>query len=178
MFLVIIAILLIPLIAMQFSQEVQWSVSDFIIMGAVLTGVALAYEFVSRRSEKTLYRIAVGVGLAGAFLLFWVNGAVGIIGNENQPANLLYGSVYVVGFFGALLSRFKARGMYLTLLFTALVQMLVPVLALIIWPPPATSWSPGVFQVFYLNAFFAGIFGLSAVLFRMAAQDTSTDEVG
>jgi len=168
-FLGVALLLLIPLIAMQFSSEVNWDFTDFAIMGAVLLGIGLAYELIARRSQKTTYRVAFGLGLLGAFLLFWVNAAVGIIGNEGQTANLLYGAVFVVGLVGALVSRFKARGMFYTLIVAAIVQMLVPVTAYFIWPPPATSWSPSVLGVFVLSGFFALIFLLSGLLFKKAS---------
>lgn len=52
---------------------------------------------------------------------------------------------------------------------TALAQMLVPVIALIIWPPAVTSWAPGVVKVFGLSAVFAALFVGSALLFRCAS---------
>ncbi|NNF33787.1 MAG: hypothetical protein HKN68_06745 [Saprospiraceae bacterium] len=168
---VIASLLLIPLVAMQFTDEVKWDFSDFVIMGLVLTFIAGAYELIVRKSQKTNYKIAFGVGLLGAFLLFWVNGAVGIIGNEGQSANLLFGAVFLVGFIGALISRFKAKGMAKTLFVVAAVQMLVPVSALIIWPPPDTSWSPGIFGVFWMCAFFAMLFMVSGFLFNRAAEN-------
>ncbi len=165
---VVVLILLVPLIAMQFTEEVNWGLFDFVVMGGLLFGVGLAYELVARRSEKTVYRVAFGVGLATAFLLVWVNGAVGIIGNEGNPANLMYGAVFAVGFIGSLIARFKPRGMARTLSAAALVQMSVPVFALIIWPQ--ISWgAAGVFGVFVLNAFFAMLFVVSALLFRRAS---------
>ena len=161
-------LLMIPLIAMQFTDEVNWQLGDFLIMGTVLLGLGLLYEFIAQRSEKTVYKAAFGVGLLGAFLLFWVNGAVGIIGNEGQTANLLYGAVFVVGLVGSLISRFKARGMSITLFTAAAVQMLVPAVAYLIWAPPETSWSPGVLGVFIMSGFFAVLFALSGFLFRQA----------
>lgn len=168
--LIIATLLLIPLIAMQFSEEVNWSLGDFLIMGGMLSGIALAYELIARRSTSTKYKTAFAVGLLGAFLLLWVNGAVGIIGNEGQPANLLFGAVFLVGLIGSLIARFKAAGMATTLFAAAITQMLVPIVALLIWPPPATSWSPGMFGVFVMTAFFAGIFVVSGMLFRRAAS--------
>ncbi len=166
---VVVLILIIPLVAMQFTEEVNWSLFDFVLMGTILFGVGLAYELIARRSEKkTMYRVAFGVGLVGAFLLFWVNGAVGIIGNEGQPANLMYGVVFAIGFIGSLVARFKSRGMARTLFAAAVAQMLIPIVALIIWPPPVTSWAPSVFSVFVLSAFFAMLFTVSALLFRCA----------
>ena len=52
----------------------------------------------------------------------------------------------------------------------ALAQALVPVIALIIWPPAVTSWAPGVVQVFGLNAIFVMLFVGSAMLFRRATR--------
>lgn len=155
---------------MQFTDDVNWDVFDFVLMGAVLFGIGLAYELIARRSEKTVYRVAFGVGLAGAFLLFWVNAAVGIIGNEGQPANLLYGVVFVVGFIGSLVARFKSSGMARTLFSAAFAQMIIPVIAFLIWPPPVTSWAPSVFGVFMLNTFFATMFAISGLLFRKASD--------
>ncbi|MEL6256211.1 MAG: hypothetical protein AAFR87_29675 [Bacteroidota bacterium] len=164
-------LLLIPLIAMQFTEEVNWQVGDFLIMGTVLLGLGLLYEFIARRSEKPVYKAAFALGLLGAFLLFWVNGAVGIIGNEGQDVNLLFGVVYVVGLIGALISRFKAKGMSITLFVAAALQMLVPIVAYFLWSPPETSWSPGVLGVFIISGFFATLFFISGFLFRQSVQD-------
>jgi hypothetical protein len=165
---IVTAVLLIPLVVMQFTHQVKWNVVDFVVMGCLLFGIGLGYEVVARRSEKTTYRIACGVGLVTAFVLFWVNGAVGIVGNEGQPANLLYGAVFAVGLVGSLLSRFKPRGMAHTLFTAALVQLSIPLIALIIWPQ--VSWgAAGLFRVFVFNSVFAFLFAGSALMFRRAA---------
>jgi hypothetical protein len=170
---VIALILLIPLVLTIRDGGVEgvgwnWTLSDFIIMGTVLFGVGLAYELLARRSEQIAYRAAFSLGLLGAFLLFWVNGAVGIIGSEDNPANLLYGAVFAVGLVGSLIARFKPRGMAYTLFAAALVQMLVPTFALFVWPAQ-TSWGEaGVMGVFVLNGFFAFLFVVSGLLFRRA----------
>ena len=164
-------LLLIPLVAMQFTDEVSWGQGDFIIMGALLLAVGFTYEFIAKRTNKTVYRVAFAVGLGAAFLLAWVNGAVGIIGNEGQPANLLYAAVFAAGLVGSLVARFKPRGMALTLFAAAAIQLLVPVAAMLAWPN--VSWgAAGMFRVFVFNAFFAVLFVVSAVLFRRAATDT------
>lgn len=167
--LIILVLLSIPLIAMQFTDEVNWDLSDFLIMGAALFGIALIYELITWKSDKKLFRAGVGVALLGAFLLFWVNGAVGIIGNEGHPANLLFGAVFVVGLVGALVSKFRSKGMSNTMFIAAAVQMLVPLVALVIWSPNDTSWSPGVLGVFLLTGFFAVLFLVSGMLFRKAS---------
>jgi len=105
----------------------------------------------------------------GVLLLGWVSGAVGIIGSEDNPVNLMYWAVFAVGLIGSLISRFKPRGMARTLFATALVQVLVPVVALII--SPEVSWgNVGVIGVFVFNSIFALPFAGSAMLFRRVSR--------
>ena len=85
------SILMLPLVAMVFTNEVNWSLFDFIVMGILLFGTGLTYELAARKAGNIAYRTAVGVALAAAFILIWVNGAVGIIGTERDDANLMYG---------------------------------------------------------------------------------------
>ena len=167
---VVALILMIPL-AMQFTDDVQWI--EAVEYGVILLTAGGAYELWQWLKTRTsVYRVAFVIGLVTVFLLGWVNGAVGIIGNEGQPANLMYGAVFAVGLIGSLMARFRARGMARTLFAAALVQMSVPVIALIIWPQ--ISWGgAGIAGVFVLNAFFAALFVVSAWLFRHAADPWS-----
>jgi hypothetical protein len=76
-----VAILLsIPLIAMQFTDEVDWSPFDFVVMGVLLLGTGLICEFVMRKVKKTSYRIALVGAVLITFLLIWAELAVGIFG--------------------------------------------------------------------------------------------------
>ena len=50
-------ILLIPLVAMQFTSEVAWSASDFVLIGGLLVGTGLLCELLLRTVKKTEYRI-------------------------------------------------------------------------------------------------------------------------
>ena len=164
-------ILLIPLVAMQFTEEVNWDLFDFAFMGALLFGTGLTYELVARKGGTIAYRAAVGIACTAAFLLVWVNGAVGIIGNEGNPANLMYFGVLAIGIIGAIVARFRPQGMTRALFATALAQALVPVIALI---TQVASWgAAGVFGVFVLNACFVMLFVVSALLFRRAGDPWS-----
>jgi hypothetical protein len=86
-------ILLIPLIAMQFSEDVTWTVFDFIFAGILLFGAGLAFELVTSRMRNTAYLAATGVALGAGVLLIVVTGAVGVIGSEENDANLMYAGV-------------------------------------------------------------------------------------
>ena len=161
------SILMLPLVAMLFTNEVNWSLFDFIVMGILLFGTGLTYVLISKISDSMAYRTAVGVAVVAGFLLIWVNLAVGIIGSEDNPANQLYAGVLAVGIIGAGITRLRPPGMALTLFATALAQMLVPLIAMIIWRPSFEE-TPGIVGVFILNAFFAALFVVSALLFRNA----------
>ena len=76
----IIGLLLIPLIAMQFSDAVNWSATDFLIMGILLLGTGLLCELVLRKIRQTKHRILMLVVILGLFLLVWAELAVGIFG--------------------------------------------------------------------------------------------------
>lgn len=79
--LIVGVILLIPFIAMQLGVEgVDWDSGDFLIMGILLLGTALAIEFSLRKFKTTKKRvIACGLILTGLFLI-WAELAVGIFG--------------------------------------------------------------------------------------------------
>jgi len=74
------SLLLIPLIAMQFSKEVDWKILDFIIMGVLLLGTGLLFELVLRKVKSTKGRILLCGAVLLVFLLIWVELAVGIFG--------------------------------------------------------------------------------------------------
>ena len=78
MLMIIGALLAIPLIAMQFTAEVNWTVMDFVIMGAMLLGLALAIKLILRNVKKSNHRLALGVLAVVLFLLAWAELAVGI----------------------------------------------------------------------------------------------------
>ncbi len=165
------AILMVPAVAMQFTTEVNWNAFDFVFAFVLIFGTGLLYEFVSSRGGTLAYRAAAGIALLASFLLVWVNGAVGIIGNEGNPANLMYFGVLAVGLVGAALARLDAPRMAYAMYATAVAQALVPIIAFFVWSPQVASWgSPGVAGVFALNAFFVMLYVLSGILFRNAAS--------
>lgn len=73
-------LLLIPLIAMQFTDEVNWTLSDFIVAGVLLLTTGFMCELVIRKVNQIEYRIAFCVIILAALLLIWAELAVGIFG--------------------------------------------------------------------------------------------------
>lgn len=119
------------------------------------------------KTESSTYRFAVGVALAAAFILIWLSLGVGIIGKDGDPANLMYFGVLAVGIIGALIARFRPRGMARALFATAIAQTAVGAIALI--AELGDPWS-GPLELSLLNGFFVALFVGSAWLFRRAAQ--------
>jgi len=78
---IVIAVLLsIPFIAMQFTDQVNWNLSDFAVMAIMLSGTAFIYEFARKKLNKKEHRITLFLVLTALFLLFWVEMAVGTFG--------------------------------------------------------------------------------------------------
>ncbi len=71
-------ILLIPLIAMQFSDEWDWNEGDFIIIGTLLFGMGSMFVLAARKVRKKSHRITIGIAFAIAVLYLWAELAVGI----------------------------------------------------------------------------------------------------
>jgi hypothetical protein len=143
-------------------------VADFATFGAMLVGAGGTYELAARMTGNNAYRAAVGVALAAAFILVWMNLAVGIVGTEDNPANLMYGGVLAVGIIGAVIARFQSHGMARAMSATALAQALVAVIALTAGlGSTGPSWPGGIL---ILTGFFAALWLISAWLFRKAAR--------
>jgi hypothetical protein len=170
------SILLLPLLAMQITDEVAWDLADFAVAGALLVGTCLMYELAVRKAGNIAYRAAVGVAIAAAFILAWMVGAVGVIGEDGDRADLMYGGVLAVGIIGAIIARFQPVGMARALLAMALAQALVAVIALIAGKHQAPISS--VFEILGLNGFFVALFIGSAWLFRHAARRQPPADAG
>jgi hypothetical protein len=161
--LVVSLILLLPLLAMQFTDEVNWDLTDFLVAGTLLFGTGLTYQLAARKSGNILYRVALGIAIMAALLLVWINLAVGFFGSQENPANLMYIGVLAVGIIGANIARLRPHGMSIALFATALAHTLVVVIALIAGLGYPNS---GPREIVIVNGFFIMVWVGSAWLFR------------
>ena len=74
-------LLLVPLVAMQLTDEVRWNLADFVVAGALLFGAGATYHLLAARTDNLAYRAAVGVAVGVTLMLVWANLAVGLIGS-------------------------------------------------------------------------------------------------
>lgn len=158
------ALLSLPALAMRFYPDagVNWSGGDFVVMGVLLLVACGAVEIGARMSNSLLYRAGIIVAVGVGFLTVWVNLAVGMIGEGNNRANLLFLGVLGIAGLGALVVRFAARGMARVMLAAGLAQAgIATYVAVAALDKPQTA---------VLIALFALPWWLAAGLFQVSAK--------
>ena len=154
--------MLLPVLAIRGTDAAAWDPpGDFIFLALLLGGVAAAYELAARVTERNAYRAAVAIAVTAAFLSAWINLAVGIVGTEDNPANLIYAGVLAVAAVGALLSCFRPLGMARAMVATAIAQGLAFVAALV----------TGLGFTGPITVFFSALWLICAWLFSKAARE-------
>jgi len=151
--------LLLPFVAMQFTSDVNWTASDLIFAAAMIGGSGLLFELTVSMSDNNAYRIGVALALAAAFLTIWATGAVGMIGDEGNPLNLMFAGVIALALLGSALGGFKAPGMAKAMVAAAVAQFLAATIGMF------SDLLGGIY-----SAMFAGIWLASAAMFRRAGK--------
>jgi hypothetical protein len=161
------ALLALPFIAMQFTRDVNWTLSDFIVFGAMILMVGIPLELVARASRSWYYRGGALLALAAAFLTVWANLAVGIVGSEDNPANLMFFGALLVGVAGTIATRVRAGGMAWAMVATAASLGVAFVIA-----ASGPTDEPNVSHLIEAvgTGVFAALFLGSAALFRKASR--------
>jgi hypothetical protein len=157
-------LLLLPLVAMLFTSEV-----NSLFAAALLGGAGFAAELAVRKSNSIAYLSAALLAIGTAMLIIWVNAAVGILGSEENDANLLYYAVIALALAGCIIARFQSRNMSRTLFATAAAHALVTAIALSAGLGNPEKWPLELAG----NAFFTTLWLASAFLFRRAARQHS-----
>lgn len=148
-----------------------WSPSDFVIAAVLLYGTSGLIDLAICKGGSLAYKLGVALAVLASFLLVWINGAVGVIGDENNPANLMFAGVILPAVAGSVFARFRARGMARAMLaafvLNAAIAVAVPVLG---W---GADEPPGTVGLTMLVGGFAAMWGLSAALLAKAARDAA-----
>jgi len=147
-------LLLLPLVAMQFTDEVAWSGGDFMVFGGMLLLACGAWELAVRLSASLAYRAGFGIAIAATFLMTWVNLAVGIIGDGGHAANLAYFGVPVIGAIAAALGQGRPVGMARAMVVTAVAQGLVGVYAAALGSTEGALFAVGLLVAWLASAYF------------------------
>jgi hypothetical protein len=162
------ALLIAPAVAMQFTGEVLWTPFDFVFAAVLVYGATGTADLAIRKGSNMAYRLGAGLAVLVSFLLIWVNAAVGIIGNEDNPANLMFLAIIAVATAGSVIARFQARGMARAMLTACVLTAGIAVAA------PVFGWGadepPGTAGLMMLIGGFAAMWGISTALFAKAAR--------
>ena len=158
---------LLPAIAMQFTAEVNWTALDFTVFAVMIGSVGLALDRLVHLSANASFRLASIALMFTSFLLIWVNLAVGIIGGDSEPLNLLYALVLVAGAVMAWAGRFTPNAMLNCCLSMAVTQSVITLIAIILgWGQPYST----PMMLFIGNGIFILGFLTAGALFYHAAR--------
>ena len=169
--LVTAAVLAVPALAMAFNigvldpgqgtEGVNWSPMDFAIMGVLILGSGLLFEYASSRGGSIAHKAAVGIAVLAGLGLIWVNLAVGMM--DVEPGNLMYVLVLFVALVGAAIGRFEPREASIAMFATAGAHAVVAAIAIIANLGPTIP----------ADAFFIAAWVASGLLFRQAHLTTA-----
>ncbi|QIG53750.1 hypothetical protein G6N82_05920 [Altererythrobacter sp. BO-6] len=135
----LLALLLIPALGMQLTSEVKWTASDFVFAAILLGFLGTVVELAARFAQPGAARIGYIVAGLTAFLTFWSNAAVGIIGDEDS-VNVFFFLMVVAAMFVGSVARFRPGAVSWIAALLALGQYAVGIAALGMMPGHAVEW--------------------------------------
>ncbi|MFN7165271.1 MAG: hypothetical protein ACK4P2_10690 [Hyphomonas sp.] len=164
---VTLALLMVPLIAMRYTDDVQWTLFDFAVAGSALFVTGIAFNLFLGRTGNLAYRSAAAIALGATLLHFWANSAVGMIGPETDDFNRAYHLIWILGLAGAAFARLRPGPMSYVMLGMALGHAGLGWAALELGKQGESP--SGTLEIFSVTGAFSGLFLLSAWLFSEAS---------
>lgn len=155
----VVGLLLLPAFAMQFTNEVQWTLSDFVFAAILLGFLATVIELAARFARPGSARVGYVIAGIAAFITFWSNAAVGIIGDENS-VNVFFFLVMGASILAGAIVRFRPGAMRWIAAILAIAQYVIGIAALYIMPGHAVEWG--------FLSFFAALWFTAASCFHRA----------
>lgn len=152
---------MIPFIASRLISDWNWPTRAFVVVYVLFFTLGMAFTIIARRMGVWSYKAGVGLAMLGGFVLAWSN-MVHVADSEN-PANLIYYSVPVLGFIGATLARLRPQGLSRTLFSMAALLAAITVV-LPSGAPPEMARNMAIGHVSLVVLFTA-----SGLLFRHAS---------
>jgi len=151
----------------------EGSPADLMALAVVATIIVGAITYIAINRDSRAYRWAVALALAGNLILFWMIGAVALLGPElgRNTADLIYFGVPVVGVVGAIVAGFRPRGMARAMLAMALAVLVLPVILVAGLTPLSPSRAGELFPygLLLVHSPFAALFAGSGWLFHKVA---------
>ena len=149
------------LLLLPYVGDAPWSMGDYIFAAILFGGIGLAFELIVRTSSSLAYRLGAALAIVAAFLIVHATGAVGMIGDEGDPYNLLFFGVIALALAGAIAAGFRAQGMAYAMAGAFVAQTGLSV-----------GGMPMDLRGGILSAVLGGVWLLSAALFWRDAQSS------
>ena len=157
-------LLALPAVAMQFTDEVDWTGGDFLFAAIMFTTIGGLLELAARVSASLAYRVGSAMAVGTGFLTIWITLAVGIVGAEDNPQNILYFGIVGMAICVAVAAlgdpRALARGMRATAVFQGLVCLVHVIDA--------------IYPAVLIDGFFTMTWLTAGALFARAAKERET----
>ena len=158
------------LLAVPYFARFPWSAADFAMVGGAFLVVGGLIELVVRSSSSIAYRWGAIVAILASLGLVWVNVAVGMLGDEDNPANLLFaaiiGLVLLLGLIGNFSAAAMARACFVAAAAVLAVAIVAPIAGL------GSSGTDAIREAVLSAALFVPLWSLAGLLFRRAATSS------
>ena len=135
----LLALLMLPALAMQMTGEVNWTAGDFVFSAILLGFIGTVVELAARFARPGALRIGYLIAGFTAFFTFWSNAAVGIIGDEDS-VNVFFFLMVAGAILAAMVVRFRPGAMKWIAVLLAIGQYVVGIAALRMMPGHAVEW--------------------------------------
>ena len=124
-------VMLVPLSVQLTHGDFGWHLGDFVAVAIVLLSVCAIFDLAARASPNLPYLAGAGAGLAAGFGLFVVNGAVGLVGSEDEAHNVYFFVAIGIAIIGSFIAKGRAVPMSRTMLAAATSHIVVSAVLLI-----------------------------------------------
>ncbi|MBZ0182205.1 MAG: hypothetical protein K8F60_07090 [Melioribacteraceae bacterium] len=169
--------LIIPLTGMLLSAGVNWGFFDFIFAWVLLFSAGFTYKYIASRKSNTKYKAALAIAVFTSLFIVWSNLAVGIIGSEDNPVNLIYFVMLFAVIIGGVAVKFHPKGLSILMFAAAAAHGLIPFIAFVlIGAENIERFTREMNVLIGIHLFIIMLWTISGLLFRYSAQDKLKNE--
>lgn len=164
------AVVSVPLAGSMLVEDWHWPPRAFVLLGAMVFGMAMLHQWASRRRGGGAYAIALGIALALSFGVLWSTFVHFV---DTQRAAALHFAVPVSVVVGMGIARLRPAGMGRAMGVTAVVQCVTMAAVLVLMrgrKPTVSAWTAQEWRGLAGNLVSAAMFGASSMLFRRASR--------
>jgi hypothetical protein len=157
-------LILVALLAFEAVRQGEYAL--VITAGLFALGCAIV-ERAGQKSAAWAYRAGVALAVLTGLGQVWMNLAVGLIGSEDSPINLMFFAIVLLALVGSLAARGRATGMAWAMAAAALAQVVAGAVGI---GMQIGDTAPQPEGIIFLTLYFGGLWLNAAALFRIATR--------